>query len=515
MRSLFGVLFIIALTVVSCTKHTPSYPFAQFDGNRLDSLRNPAWTVSERQVRRYIDSFRLSRRDTNYIDLAVNRYYAARKPYLWITRWGCDEKLDTLVKYLEEAQRHEGVPENRFYLKTITENHQRLKSRNFDAGHSVSRTLAQLEYYLSKSYFRYCAGQRFGYVDAKKVYNHLERKEGNPTKGEAYTILFDTRMEKVNDAFIAYATEMLGRNRIEELLHEVQPRNERFRLLKQALNEPHRNKAERQMLSVNLERSRWRPAEDEARSRNIVVNLPSQELSAYTGQDETLRMKVCIGSEKHKTPQLQSEVSHIELNPYWILPKSIVRNEVLQHVGDTAYFERKRFCIIERETGSRVAAANVTEAMLLSKDYLVRQENGEDNSLGQFIVRFDNPFSIYLHDTNNRKAFSQTRRAVSHGCIRVEKPYELALFLIEDDREKEREAIEETLGEAAELRRKERAEEGETEEVKSRMKRCKVEKGVGVEIVYFTAFPAEGDSVKFYPDIYRFDPVIGKFLNQS
>ena len=60
----------------------------------------------------------------------------------------------------------------------------------------------------------------------------------------------------------------------------------------------------------------------------------------------------------------------------------------------------------------------------------------------------------------------QTRRAVSHGCIRVEKPYELALFLIEDDREKEREAIEETLGEAAELRRKERAEEGETEEVK-------------------------------------------------
>ena len=126
----------MTLTAVSCTKHTPSYPFAQ---------------LSERQVRRYIDSFRLSRRDTNYIDLAVNRYYAARKPYLWITRWGCDEKLDTLVKYLEEAQRHEGVPENRFYLKTITENHQRLKSRNFDAGHSVSRTLAQLEYYLSKS----------------------------------------------------------------------------------------------------------------------------------------------------------------------------------------------------------------------------------------------------------------------------------------------------------------------------------------------------------------------------
>ena len=134
---------------------------------------------------------------------------------------------------------------------------------------------------------------------------------------------------------------------------------------------------------------------------------------------------------------LQSRIERVDMNPYWNIPYSIVKKEIApRHAGDEAYFSRNRYHIFNKETGEELPPAAVTSDMLTSGRYRVRQDNGEGNSLGRLIFRFPNNFSIYLHDTNNRQAFKRTNRAISHGCIRIEKPLELAVFLLNSPEEK-------------------------------------------------------------------------------
>ena len=136
------------------------------------------------------------------------------------------------------------------------------------------------------------------------------------------------------------------------------------------------------------------------------------------------------GSLETKTPLLSSQIKRIDLNPRWIIPRSILEKSILRHAGDPAYFHRHRYGVAQRSTGKRVSPHDIRPWMLNSTDYYVYQEGGEGNALGRIIFRFDNNFAVYLHYTSAPEVFSREDRGVSHGCVRVEKPYELALFLL-------------------------------------------------------------------------------------
>ena len=502
-----GVLFIIVLLVGSCSDKHPEYPFSQLSYGSIDSMKNAGYTISNRRICSFIDSFRLSEKDSAYVDIITNRYYAERQPYLWINRWGADHRADTLLQWITEAVK-EGIPERRFYAGRIRESLQRLRSRNFDSRNTVSRTLATLEYYLTKSYLRYTSGQSFGFVNPEKLYNHLEQVEPDSLQSP-YRTLFAIPIESLDKQFLSYAFRELREHHLGQFLKEVQPTSPLYKKFVAELQQTGPDSDRRRSLEVNLERSRWR-MKQENDGRYILVNLPAQQLQLFEEEKQVLVMKICIGSLKHKTPLLTSSITHLDLNPYWIVPKSIVRHDILSHIGDTAYFNRKRFKIVERKTGTTVSPLDATAAMLLDKEYLVRQENGSDNSLGQVIFRFPNPCSIYLHDSNNKEAFGRSTRMVSHGCIRLEKPYELAVSLVGDGEDKYAARIRRALG----LDENGRPAEDTDNNEKKSQERCPVDPPVPLYIIYYTAYPDEEGHVKYYPDLYSYDNLIWQHLHK-
>ncbi len=504
MGRLLGVLFIISLFVSSCSDDKHPYPFKNLSYDDLRSLKESDYIVSKQRLDSYIDSFRLCDRDTNYVDIVTNRYYAERRPYLWISRWGVSKQADTLLQKLAEV-RNAGLSEQRFFFYRISESLQRMQKREFNNRHTVSRTLATLEYYLTKSYLRYCSGQRFGYVNPNKLFNHLERIADDSLHIQ-YRTLFGMPIEAVDKGFLSQAFKSIRDGRINQFLIDVQPENPLYKALYEELQHSNLTNSQRRILSINLERSRWRMKLSHA-GRFVWVNLPAQQLQAFDKNQQKLSMKICLGSLKSKTPILSGSITHLDVNPYWIVPKSIVRKDIINHIGDTAYFARKQFKILSRKTGIFVSPLEVSEEMLLGNDYIVRQENGESNSLGRIIFRFSNPLSIYLHDSNNKEAFKRSLRTVSHGCIRLEHPYDLAKFLLNENQEKEAEYIKSVLEVPG-------ISENEEEKTKQNVqRRCIVNPAVPVYIVYYTAFPcATNGKMLYYPDIYNYDELIWHHL---
>lgn len=194
-------------------------------------------------------------------------------------------------------------------------------------------------------------------------------------------------------------------------------------------------------IRVNLERLRWKPRQEKG-ARYVVVNVASFRLRAIDSRADTmLEMKVCVGSNRNKTPLLSSTVRYMELNPYWNVPQSIIIREIIpSYKKDTTYFTRNRFKIYDKEGRTvdphRVDWSKYHEGV----PFDVKQDNKDGNSLGRMIFRFPNTHSVYLHDTPAKYGFRRDNRAISHGCVRLEKPLDFAYFLMgeRDDRAADR-----------------------------------------------------------------------------
>ena len=195
----------------------------------------------------------------------------------------------------------------------------------------------------------------------------------------------------------------------------------------------------------------------------------------------------------------------MDFNPQWIIPKSIIKKSVKHHAGDVGYFESRDYFIRQRSTGKEISPAAVTGDMLMSSDYMVIQRGGEGNSLGRIIFRFDNDYSIYMHDTSNRSVFARGDRSVSHGCIRVEKPYELACFMLADKDERLMQRIKYSM---TVKYGRHRTGEDDPIDRKMMLHSQKVEPQVPIFITYYTLYPDATGTLVGHNDIYGFDPVI-------
>jgi len=185
-------------------------------------------------------------------------------------------------------------------------------------------------------------------------------------------------------------------------------------------------------VALNLERLRWEPAPD---SLYLVVNIPDYLLQVVRGPHVVAEHRVVVGKAATPTPALYSRIRYFQVAPPWRVPHSIATRELLPHLQrDPGYLDDRGFELLNA-AGQRVNAYRVKWRQISADafPYRIRQSPSADNALGNVVFRFDNPYSVYLHDTPTKSFFRARTRALSHGCVRVEQPLTLARFLIQRD----------------------------------------------------------------------------------
>jgi murein L,D-transpeptidase YcbB/YkuD len=252
-----------------------------------------------------------------------------------------------------------------------------------------------------------------------------------------------------------------------------------------------------EQLRLTLERWHWLPYEFV--QPPIVVNIPEFRLRAFDGTGQVaLGMNVIVGKAyRHRTPVFERDMKFLVLRPYWNVPPSIQRSEIVPAIQkDRDYIAKKGFEVVT-QGGQVVTAGTISDdvlAQLRSGKLAVRQKPGPTNSLGLVKFMFPNEYNVYLHSTPVQQLFSQSRRDFSHGCIRVEKPAELAAWLLRNKPEWNLEKIE-----AAMKTGKDNVQVNLTNPVP-------------VLILYGTAVVDPDGEVKFFDDIYGYDDELEKVL---
>ena len=251
-------------------------------------------------------------------------------------------------------------------------------------------------------------------------------------------------------------------------------------------------------LQLVLERWRWIPR---TFSRPpVIVNIPEFRLRALNDRYETeLEMKVVVGGAyRRQTPVFTNAMTHVIFRPYWNVPRSIQRAELVPKIAqDSSYLAKNDYEIVNSR-GNVVAAigAPVTSELLSqlrAGKLAIRQVPGPKNALGFIKFMFPNEYNVYLHGTPAKALFSKSRRDFSHGCIRVEKPEELAAWVFKDQPEWTMDRIR-------------GAENG------AKTQQVNLPKPIPVLILYATAIVNEKGEVFFFDDIYGHDAALEQVL---
>ncbi|KPG82632.1 L,D-transpeptidase family protein [Pseudomonas sp. RIT-PI-o] len=182
----------------------------------------------------------------------------------------------------------------------------------------------------------------------------------------------------------------------------------------------------RDQLRVNLERFRWMAQDMEP--SGLVVNVAAAELTLYQSGQPVWQTRTQVGRAERQTPLLKSRVTRLTLNPTWTVPPTIWKEDKLPEIRkDQTFLSRQNLQVLDAN-GQPLAAADIDWDN--PGNILLRQDAGPRNPLGQMVIRFPNPFSVYLHDTPSKALFEKGPRAFSSGCVRVEHPLQLRDLLL-------------------------------------------------------------------------------------
>jgi L,D-transpeptidase YcbB len=263
------------------------------------------------------------------------------------------------------------------------------------------------------------------------------------------------------------------------------------------LNVPLRQRV-RQM-QLTLERWRWMP--DAYQKAPIVVNIPEFRLRAYDEKFKiALTMNVVVGKAyDHSTPVFEEKMAYVVFRPYWNVPYSIAKAEYLSRVArDPDYLAKKGFEVVnsrQEVVTSGTVTSDVLEQLRAGKLFL-RQTPGPKNSLGLVKFIFPNDYSVYMHDTPAQEFFSKSRRDFSHGCIRLGKPADLAVWVLRDNPGWNMDRVRAAMN------------GGATQQVNLAHR-------IPVLIVYGTVIVTEDGTVHFYDDIYGHDASLEVVLDKG
>lgn len=506
-KGFYPLIIIGALFLFVACNRKPSNPNINISTEAFSDLKTPSFVFSSDKIRKNIAILCKSEKATLVAERHTHDYYLDNGPFLWIHRHGVDSRVDTLMKNLAEIDSIGFAPSS-FYIEEIKQDLERMHNLDFDSGsNSVDNVLARLEFHLTKVFLKYTTGQRFGFVNPKYILNRIDTLDNSPTNSPVFRRLFDVNIQRPDDNFFANALQYIYKDSVGIFLKRVQPSDTLYYKLRSLLNQPGQSEESRTRIICNMERCRWRESAPlNKKGKHIVVNIPAFHLYAFD-TDSMIDMRIGCGTRKNKTPILTSGIERMDVNPIWNIPMSIVRKEVSPHAGNVDYFERNNYYIVNRETGERLEPEDVSTAMLKSGKYRVSQKGGEGNSLGRIVFRFPNNFSVFLHDTSSKSVFTRTNRGVSHGCVRVERPFDLAVFLLTEPDEWLLDRLRISMDIKPETERGLKYIEDENNS-RNLVGSLQVKPSVPLEITYYTLFPDEKGRITPYPDVYGYDEII-------
>jgi len=224
--------------------------------------------------------------------------------------------------------------------------------------------------------------------------------------------------------------------------------------------------AEKRLMQIllNMDRMRWMPQKPEGNL--IIVNIPEFMLHVYDGKKRLFDMVVVVGKVGNNTMMFNGDLSYIVFSPYWNVPPSIIKSEILPAMQrDPNYLSRKNM----EKVGNGI-----------------RQKPGPGNALGKVKFIFPNSFNMYFHDTPSKSLFGQDKRAFSHGCIRLSEPQKMAEWLLRNDPEWNTEKIVAAMNQTSE-------------------KMVKLKSLLPVFIIYYTAWVDDDGLLNFRDDVYKHD----------
>ena len=255
---------------------------------------------------------------------------------------------------------------------------------------------------------------------------------------------------------------------------------------------------EDRIASIEANMERWRWMSDQLGERHIKVNIPSFELQLIEDDQTVFVCEAIVGRPYRQTPVFSAVMNHLVFAPTWTIPPTILWNDVIPAVRrNSAYLSQNNMRVLSRD-GSVVNPSTIDWKNVTSSNfpYMIRQEPGRNNALGNVKFMFPNPYLVYIHDTPARSLFVHADRSFSSGCIRISKPMELAAYLLQDKPEWTPAQMNQVIAQ-----RKERT--------------VFLSNKIPVHILYMTVWAEEDGTVHFRRDIYDRDGPLLNALKQA
>ncbi|WP_187774887.1 L,D-transpeptidase family protein [Pedobacter sp. BS3] len=406
----------------------------------------------------------------------------------FIAHFAPKEHLKTLLDYYAKAPEHGLSPDyfNYTELKPLIDklyDKHAIKTVN-----EAYRVIAHTELLVANSLLNYSSAIQFGVVNPRKTFSRYYMKTARPDSA------FYQQVFTVQD--------------VKSYLDSIQPKSSAYIKIQDALknNTVYQGltaEETRKTFELALERLRWR--NKPSAKRYVWVNIADFTLHYFENGAEKLSMKVCAGKgpdqedgpHNHQTPQLSSEIYNAQVNPVWNIPQSIAKNEILEHVKADPYYLVNNGINVYAKSGEKLDAESIDWSSVSASDmpYKFKQAPGNENSLGRIKFQFPNGSSVYLHDTPAQEPFKMQVRAVSHGCVRVEKPLELARALYGD-------------GKKFQLIEKEMNEDIPT------VNDIALTPKVPVYLDYMPCFVDSRGNIRIVPDVYKLDAILYNRMKQ-
>lgn len=430
---------------------------------------------------------------------------------IWFGERGFGKEADALIETLRDAESH-GLSPDDYHLEAIESAMSAARKPDRDARDDDAARAAELDVLLTDAFLVHAAHLAAGKVDPKTGKPDWDADPGaqeNPRVWHALPGKLD----------LGRALETaVARNEVADTLRDLAPSDPEYARLRTALGSVRARIAEGRRgdddearvraIRATLERWRWLP--DSLGERRVEVNIPAFELALVEdGRSpvKALRSRVVVGEKDTPTPTFSDEIDEIVFHPTWAVPDSIAVKEILPGLDkDPQRLSRENMKVVSRvegEEGAEVDPRTVPWYALGGQEvgkfpYLLVQNPGEGNPLGRVKFRFPNDHAVYLHDTNAPHLFDKDVRALSHGCVRVQRADDLALALVGgmDGWNEER------VRDAMALR----------PDVKPEPRHVKLEPPVPVHLVYFTA-TVTGSEVTFHDDVYGYDAGLANALD--
>ena len=447
------------------------------------------------QLQNYSRDFADNSLNNKALDVMMSSFEADEKEFM--SKIDDVEKLDLLltVTFFKYAQKvYGGTTKSAFDYEWFIPRKKKDYQMVLDS--LVSSALCEkLQEPLNQQYIRL--------KDKLRQYRIIQKKGGFPvivtTKkifvvGQSDSSLLNIKQHlllsgdlKINDKTIVYTDSLKTAVQLFQRRMGLLESGKIDKLTLQELNQPIDFRIKQMM--VNMERLRWIPEKME--SNYLLINIPEYRLHIFENEKQIWQTNVVVGKAVTKTSIFKGNLSQIILNPYWGIPTSIVRNEILPKLKRNAnYLENNN---MEAFAGKEVINPNNInwDKYGDSVPFDFRQKPGKDNALGKMKFMFPNNYHIYLHDTPSKGHFGDTKRAFSHGCIRVENPKKLAMYLLKNQPVWNEQKVDEVL---------------ETDTQTG----IKVKPSIPVYIAYFTAWVDVNGQLNFRHDLYDLDSKLSR-----